>query len=120
MDGKFLSQETKKKIVKIGDELIVLNAVGEMVDGIALTFLVNYLDELGDKYIHDSYDTQINYVMTLALNEEFDEASKELATLLDAIIDIPYLNDEAEKMAFVTGFQFIVSLVKMYIEKKKK
>lgn len=118
MNGKFFSEETKDMIVKVGDDLIKGNAIVEMADGPALRIVVNYLDKIGDKYVPDNFDTPINEAITAALNGQFEEAAGQIGITIDAIVDIPKVDDELEKLLFVDGLKFIARSIQVWIEKK--
>lgn len=119
MDGKVFSKETKDLIVKVADDVVKLPALIEPFDSMAFSILVNFIDKQGDKVIPDKFDGLINVTVALALNKQYEEAAAEAGSALDALIDIPYLDDEVEKLLFVDGAKFLVRLLQNWIEKKK-
>jgi len=119
MDGKVFSQETKDLIVKVADDVVKLPGWAEPFDGMAFKILVNFIDKQGDKVIPDKFDELINMAVALALNKQYEEAAAEAGAALDALVDIPYLDDDVEKLVFIDGAKFLVRLIQNWIEKKK-
>ena len=85
-DGKIFSKETKELIVSVGDDMIKLPFYAEPFDGPALRVLINFIDTKADKFIPDAIDEYINSGISLALNNNFDEASVQIGTALNKII----------------------------------
>ena len=118
-DGKFFSEQTKDAIVKFGDELIKVNAFLEVVDGPSLRIVTNYIDKLGDKFIPDEYDQNINDAVTKVIEGDYDGACDDIAVIENKIIDLPYTDEDTELDIFKAGNAFLLALLKDFIAKKK-
>ena len=117
-DGKVLSKSTIKFLSKVGADLIKAG-IAEPVDGVAITILLNILNKQADKFVPDSMDSQINEIAVLCGEKKWDEAAEKAAILADQYIDVPFLDDEMERKAFISVANAIVSLIELWINKKK-
>lgn len=119
MNGKVFSEETKDLIVKVGDEALKLPFYAEPFDGMAIGFLVNFVDEKLDKVVPDQFDEAINVSINAALMGNYEEASLNIATAINILIDIPYIEEEVEQEVLVAATNLILRLIKSWIEGKK-
>ena len=118
MDGKFLSDGTKKLIIDVLDDLTKLG-VFELIERPAYSILLNQVDKYADKVVPDEYDGKINEIATLALNGQYEEAAGKGGEIIDALVNLEKVNDEIEKLVFVDGLKFIVRQILLFIEKRK-
>lgn len=118
-DGKFFTQETKDLLKKAGDDALKLPFWAEPFDGPAFGIIINIVDKNADKVVPDEYDAGINSAIQNAFAGNFEVAEAEAATILNKVIDLPYLEEDTEYMVFVNGLGFLVSIIKQWIEKKK-
>ena len=119
MDGKVFSKETKDLVVSVIDDVVKVPVWAEPFDGIAFRVIINFIDKEGDKIIPDTFDANINAIIQKALSGGYEEAAAIAGEALDDLIDVPYLEDEIEKLVFVDGARFVVRLIQNWIEKKK-
>jgi hypothetical protein len=117
-DGKFFTDDTKDLIVDVLDGLTKLGIL-EALERPAYRIVLNQVDKYADKAIPDIYDAQINEVVILALNKEFEKAAEKAGRIIDDLVDFEKINDDIEKLVFVDGLKFIVRQIQLYIEKEK-
>ena len=120
MDGKVFTKETKELIVNLADELVEAPIYIEPFDGVAFRILVNLIDKYGDKVIPDEFDEAINDSVLLALAGEYEAAAAVIGEAIDAVVDIPYIEDDIEALVFIDGAKFLVRIIQHWIESKKK
>lgn len=118
-DGKVLSDSTRKFLANVLDDLIHAG-IAEVVDGMMITIVLNIIDKQADKFIPDAIDSRLDEIALLCGEKKWVEAAEKAAILADEKIDVPYLDDEMERKAFVSVATTIVSLVELWISKKKK
>ena len=118
-NGKVFSQETKDLIVKVADDVVKLPVYLEPFDAFAFKLIVNFIDDKLDELVPDEFDEFINIAINAALSGNLEEASQNIAQALNILVDIPYLEEEAEQEMFLAGAKFLTSMIKVWIEKKK-
>ena len=118
-NGKVFSQETKDLIVKVADDVVKLPVYLEPFDAFAFKLVVNFIDDKLDELVPDEFDEFINIAINAALSGNLEEASQNIAQALNILVDIPYLEEEAEQEMFLAGAKFLTSMIKVWIEKKK-
>lgn len=118
MDGKVLSKETKKFLADVFDDLIKAG-IAEPIDGTLILIVLNVIDKQVDKVIPDSMDNSINEIAVLCGEKKWIEAAEKAAILADEQIDVPFIDDEIERKAFLAVANTIVSLIQLWINKKK-
>lgn len=118
-NGKVFSQETKDLIVKVADEVVKLPIYAEPFDAFAFRLIVNLVDDKLDTIVPDEYDEFINIAVNAALTGNIEEAAQNIAQATNILIDIPYLEEEAEQEMFLAGARFLTSIIKVWIDKKK-
>ena len=118
-NGKVFSQETKDLIVKVADDVVKLPVYLEPFDAFAFKLIVNFIDDKLDELVPDEFDEFVNIAINAALTGNLEEASQNIAQALNILVDIPYLEEEAEQEMFLAGAKFLTSMIKVWIEKKK-
>jgi len=93
------------------DDQFVFKGPVELIDGPAFKLVVSTLDNRFGEKIKEPYKSKLRQGIKIVLNEpNFEEASKKVTELLDEAIDIPYINDETEKLIF-KGLHLIILAV---------
>ncbi len=116
-DGKVLSKETKRFLAEVFDDL-VNSGIAEIFDGTLILIALNVIDKQADKIIPDTMDAQLNEIALLCGEKKWKEAAEKAAIMADEKIDVPFLDDEMERKAFIAVADAIVSLVQLWISKK--
>lgn len=119
MNGKVFSEETKDLIVKVADDVVKLPFYAEPFDAYAFKIVINFIDSKLDKYVPDQFDEFINLAVNSALVGNIEEASLNIGSALNLLVDVPYVDEDFEQQMFVDGAKFIASLVKSWIDGKK-
>lgn len=118
MDGKVMTKETKSLLIKMGDDLIKAPIWAEPFDGLALKWLIDFIDKKGDQFIPDEVDPHINNAVVLAFAGDYKGAATSAATAMNMVIDIPLIGEDAEQIVFVNGIKFIIGIVQSWISKR--
>lgn len=120
MDGKVFTKETKKALVKMLDDLIDLPWYLEPLDAPGFNMLIGFIDKYGDKYIPDEIDPLINESIMAAMAGNYDLAAEKASTALNAVIDVPLIEEDQEQAVFLSGITFLINLIKSWVENKKQ
>src|SRR5512133_1595195 len=94
-----LSSAVEELAAKEGDKLLVLKGVLELADGPALLLAIKIIDNnIGDK-VADPLKTEIRELFDQILIEKnSDVACQNFADYMDALVDIPGLDDPSEQL----------------------
>jgi hypothetical protein len=101
------------------DDAIVAKGALELVDGFAARIVLNVVDNFVDSKltISDEIKGKINELCEAAKNKELELSEELAAELLDAIIDIPGIDNEGEKLLFEGAVKLIVGAIKTFLIK---
>lgn len=120
MNGQFFTPETKDLIVKVGDEAVKLPFWAEPFDGLAIRWVVNFVDVKADKFIPDSIDTFINEAIQAGFNGDWDKASEIIGTTVNTLVNIPLLDEDAEQSLIVNLLKVLTDLIRVWIKGNKE
>jgi hypothetical protein len=119
-DKGVLTTEQEKKIAGLLDDLLKLKGFLELIDGYVFKAIITFVD---DKYVDKlSVDikTKLSELISAVMAENV-ELSEQLATeLMNALIDIPGLNEETEGLLFKGVIELVVGAVLNWINGKKE
>lgn len=96
-----LTKKMENQIAAWLDDQLKLNGVFEMIDGVGIKLIITQLDNTYGEKIKEPYKTKISETISVVFEEK--DATKALTisvNFLDEIIDVPYLDDESEKLLF--------------------
>jgi hypothetical protein len=116
-----LSKAMESKIAKWLDDQVKLDGIFELVDGIAFKLLISQLDNSFGEKIPEPYKTKIQEIIVIVFEEE--DIEKAIGTALDFIdemVDIPYLDDESEKLLFDGLLMVLLSILAKITPPKKE
>jgi hypothetical protein len=114
-----LTTEEEKQLSVIVDDAIKTKGVLELVDGYLARIAIGYVDNsLVDK-LKAELKAKLAVVAKLAIAEDLEGAESALADLLNSLVDVPVLDEDAEGLIFLGLIQLIAGAIKSAIEKKK-
>lgn len=113
-----LSNEIKSEFVSKLDDLIKLNGILELVDGIIIKILINMLDDKVLSKVNPEFQDEIIEAFEKFNNDELDEIPDILEDILAGEISTPIINGEqVEKIIYEELLTMIVNLMEVYIVK---
>lgn len=118
-DKGVLTLEQEKKIAELLDNLLKLKGFLEMVDGYVFKAIITFVD---DKYVDKlSVDikTKLAELITAVLAEDVPLAEQLATELMNQLIDIPVLDEEAEGLIFKGVIELVVGVILNWINGKK-
>ena len=120
MDGKVLSIANRDWVIKKLDEVIRLPFWAEPFDGIGIGFLIDFIDLKGDKIIPDSFDDEINQIIILCADGQYESASRILAATIAELTQLRQIPSEVWNNAIINTTVAITSLIQAWVENKKQ
>jgi hypothetical protein len=124
MDGKLLTDKTKDILV----EFIYQKAKDRLpkwvrlfgILKVGIRFLINYLNDKGDKVIPDEIDIYINESIVKFNEGQFDAAVAAIANAENKLINLPNMDETQEYGVWYANSYALVLNIKALIEKTKK
>jgi hypothetical protein len=119
-DKGVLTTDQEKKIAELLDNLLKLKGFLELVDGYVFKAIITFVD---DKYVDKlSVDikTKLAELITAVLAEDVPLAEQLATELMNQLIDIPVLDEEAEGLIFKGVIELVVGVILDWINGKKE
>lgn len=108
-----LSKADEKWLAKFMDKAIKLKGVLELIDGGVIRVLITTLDNIVvEKYVPDDWQNPIEEL--IALGKARDKAG--IAAFFDKKVDLPFVDDITEQIAFNSVVNFIAAKMYKYID----
>jgi len=108
-----LDRDEEKWLSKFLDDAIKLKGLAEVLDGAAIRVLVSTLDNIvAEKYIPEDWKNPLKEL--IKLGKARDKAG--IAKLLESKVDIPFIDDDMELLAFTSVINFIGAKMYAYID----
>lgn len=93
------------------DDKIIKGGIWDTIDGMAFKLVISQLDDNFGEKVPEPFKSQIAAMLVDIFEENDKQAALYKATeLADSLIDIPYIEDDTEKLIF-RGFAEIVGAV---------
>lgn len=108
-----LTKADEKWLAKFMDAAIKLKGFMELIDGGLIRVLLTTLDNIVvDKYISDEWQNPIERLIQLGK----DRDKEGIAAFLDEKIDLPFIDNFSERIAFQSVVNFIAAKMYSYID----
>jgi hypothetical protein len=112
--------EQEKKLAGLLDDAIKLKGILELVDGLVFRQLLTLLDDQLIDKLPEAIKVKLTQIAEAVIANDV-EAAETLATdLINSLIDVPVLDEEAEGLLIGALVRLIVSSVLKWIEGKKE
>lgn len=115
-----LNPEQEKKLAELLDELVKLKGFLELVDGYVFKALITFLDDKFADQIKVEIKLKLAELVDAVLAEDVEAAEILAADVINMLIDIPGLDEEAEGLLFKGIIQLLVGVVLDWINSKKE
>jgi hypothetical protein len=115
-----LTLEQEKKLAELLDNAVKLKGVLELIDGYVFKAVITFVD---DKYIDKlavDIKTKLAALVDAVMAENVELAETLAADLINTLIDIPGLDEEAEGLLFKGIIEILVGAIVQWIEGKKQ
>ena len=94
------------------DEKIKLNGIFETIDGLTIKLVIAQLDDSYGEKINEPYKSAIKEVIKNVFEEkDYEKAIKTSLDFVNQLVDIPYLDDESERLLFEGLLSILLSIL---------
>jgi len=114
------TKEQEKFLSNVIDDALKLKGFLELVDGYVARVVISVIDDqLVDK-LKEEVKVKLAAVADAALREDVDEAEDAAADLLNFLIDVPGLDEDAEGLIFKGAVELAVGAILKWLENKRQ
>jgi len=120
MEKGIFTREQEKKLASLLDDLIKLKGLFEVVDGLVFTAIISLVDDNYINKLPDEIKTKLSEIVEAVLNDDVELAELKATELINALVDVPLLDEEMEGLLIGSFVRLIVSSILKWIEDKKE
>lgn len=110
----------EKKLASMLDDVVKVKGVAEWIDGYLFKAVISFIDDKFIDQIKEEIKVKLAALAEACLAEDVDLAETLAADLLNSLVDIPVLDENAEGLIFKGIIEFVVGAVLGWIEKKRE
>jgi len=115
-----LTPEQEKKLAGMLDELIKLKGILEMIDGLVFKALITFVDDKFADKLKEEIKVKLAALVDAVMAEDLPLCETLAADVINSLIDIPGLDEEAEGLIFKGVIELLVGVITKWIEDKKQ
>jgi hypothetical protein len=119
MEQGILTSEQEKKIASLLDDLLKLKGFLELIDGYVFRAVITFVDNKYADKLSVDLKTKLAALVDACLAEDIELAEQLATDLINSLIDIPVLDEEAEGLIFKGIIELIVGAILDWINSKK-
>jgi hypothetical protein len=120
MEKGIFTREQEKKLASLLDDLIKLKGLFEVVDGLVFTAIISLIDDNYINKLPDEIKVKLTEIIEAVLNDDVEKAEAVATELINALVDVPLLDEEMEGLLIGSFIRLIVSSILKWIEGKKE
>ena len=113
-----LTKQQEKVLAGWVDDAIKLKGILELVDGYAARVIISIVDNTGLDKLPEELKSDLGELITAAMNKDVGLIKEKAALIIDNLIDIPGIDDEAEAILFEGAVKIIVGAILKLFEKE--
>ena len=114
-----LTKEQEQIFAQMIDDAIKAKGFLEVVDGYAAKVVVTLVDDNLLEKLPEAVKVSLSELADACIDEDVDRAEDVVSDLLNALVDVPGLDEEAEGMIFSGAIHLIAGAVKTWIASKE-
>lgn len=108
-----LSRKDERWLAKFIDSALKLKGFAELIDGAIIRGIIAILDNvLIEKHLPDEWENPLEKMIEAAKNKD----TTALAELIDAKIDVPFVDGIAERAAVEGAVRFLSGIIYKYVD----
>jgi len=115
-----LTVEQEKKLSELLDNVIKLKGFLELIDGFVFKALVTFLDDKFADKIKVEIKLKLGELVDAVLANDVEKAEVLAAEVINMLLDVPGLDEEAEGLLFKGIIQLLVGVILDWINSKKE
>jgi hypothetical protein len=120
MEKGIFTREQEKKLASLLDDLIKLKGLFEVVDGLVFTAIISLVDDNYINKLPDEIKIKLSEIVEAVLADDVELAELKATELINALVDVPLLDEEMEGLLIGSFVRLIVSSILKWIEDKKE
>jgi hypothetical protein len=118
MEEGILTLEQEKKISQLLDELLKLKGFLELIDGYVFKAIITFVDNKYVDQLSVELKTKLAALIEAVMADDVPLAEQLATDLINSLLDIPGLDEEAEGLLFKGIIEIIVGAILTWIESK--
>ena len=118
-DKGVLTTVQEKKIADLLDNALKLKGFLELVDGYVFKAVITFVDDKYADQLSVDLKTKLSALVDAVLAENVELAEQLATDLINSLIDIPGLDEEAEGLLFKGVIELVVGAILDWINSKK-
>jgi len=120
MEKGIITAEQEQVLAQKLDDVIKLKGILEILDGYLFKSLITFIDDSYADKIKLETKQRLSFLADAVIKEDLEESEKQAALLINFLIDIPGLDEDAEGLLFKGVIEIVVAAVIKWIEKSKQ
>ena len=120
MEKGIFTLEQEKILTEKLDEVIKLKGILEIIDGYVFKAIITFVDDTYDDRIKEDIKVRLALLADAVIKEDITESERLAASLINYLVDIPGLDEDAEGLLFKGTIEILVGAVLRWIEKQKQ
>lgn len=107
----FIDKQLRKKLAKRLDDIVKLKGTSEMVDGLVFRIIISIVDDHASDKIPEQYKPLILTMLNAFAEGNQGVLNDDLSNELNALIDIPLLNEDNEGILISGALSILKGLI---------
>ena len=120
MEKGIFTLEQEKILTEKLDEVIKLKGILEIIDGYVFKAIITFVDDTYADRIKEDIKVRLALLADAVIKEDITESERLAASLINYLVDIPGLDEDAEGLLFKGTIEILVGAVLRWIEKQKQ
>ncbi len=114
-----LTSAQESKFAELLDKVVKVGGLLEFIDGYIFKALITFLDDKYADKLAVEIKEMLSKLIDAVLNEDVEGAEQIATDIINKLVDIPVLDEEAEGLLFKGVIEMLVGAVLKWVEGKK-
>ncbi len=114
-----LTSAQESKFAELLDKVVKVGGLLEFIDGYIFKALITFLDDKYADKLAVEIKEMLSKLIDAVLNEDVEGAEQIATDIINKLVDIPVLDEEAEGLLFNGVIEMLVGAVLKWVEGKK-
>lgn len=114
-----LTSAQESKFAELLDKVVKVGGLLEFIDGYIFKALITFLDDKYADKLAVEIKEMLSKLIDAVLNEDVEWAEQIATDIINKLVDIPVLDEEAEGLLFKGVIEMLVGAVLKWVEGKK-
>lgn len=118
-DKGILTTAQESKFAELLDKVVKVGGLLEFIDGYIFKALITFLDDKYADKLAVEIKEMLSKLIDAVLNEDVEGAEQIATDIINKLVDIPVLDEEAEGLLFKGVIEMLVGAVLKWVEGKR-